>query len=83
MSPVLGTAWGCCWSHSTPSALPWSRRGLETLPANVSFAAGCHEPLCQSYSRAEVVGAVRAADVVVVCLGTGRWQLRGHWVGTT
>ncbi|NWQ60713.1 XYL2 arabinofuranosidase, partial [Neopipo cinnamomea] len=47
------------------------RRGLETLGANVSFAAGCGEPRCQRYSRAQVVGAAGAADVVVVCLGTG------------
>ncbi|NXG71092.1 XYL2 arabinofuranosidase, partial [Baryphthengus martii] len=47
------------------------RRGLETLPVNVTFAAGCGEPRCQRYSRAEVVGAAGAADVVVVCLGTG------------
>ncbi|NXX09966.1 XYL2 arabinofuranosidase, partial [Larus smithsonianus] len=47
------------------------RRGLETLLANVSFAAGCQEPRCQQYSQAEVVGAAGAADVVVVCLGTG------------
>ncbi|NWI66084.1 XYL2 arabinofuranosidase, partial [Todus mexicanus] len=47
------------------------RRGLETLPANVTWAAGCREPRCQRYSRAEVVGAAGAADVVVVCLGTG------------
>ncbi|NXX47896.1 XYL2 arabinofuranosidase, partial [Tricholaema leucomelas] len=47
------------------------RRGLETLPANVTFAAGCREPRCQRYSRAEVVSAAGAADVVVVCLGTG------------
>ncbi|XP_072741041.1 uncharacterized protein [Ciconia boyciana] len=47
------------------------RRGLEMLPANVSFAAGCREPRCQQYSRAEVVGAAEAADAVVVCLGTG------------
>ncbi|NXL57259.1 XYL2 arabinofuranosidase, partial [Chordeiles acutipennis] len=47
------------------------RRGLETLPANISFVAGCREPLCQQYSRAEVVRAAGAADVVVVCLGTG------------
>ncbi|NWW54655.1 XYL2 arabinofuranosidase, partial [Pedionomus torquatus] len=47
------------------------RRGLETLPANISFATGCQEPRCQKYSRAEVVAAVGAADIVVVCLGTG------------
>ncbi|XP_074904798.1 uncharacterized protein LOC142040610 [Buteo buteo] len=54
-----------------PQYIYTPRRGLETLPANVSFAAGCHEPPCQQYSRAEVVGAAGAADVVVVCLGTG------------
>ncbi|NXK57118.1 BXL6 xylosidase, partial [Chauna torquata] len=47
------------------------RRGLQMLPANVSFAAGCREPRCQRYSRAEVEDAARGADVVVVCLGTG------------
>ncbi|NWV00316.1 BXL5 xylosidase, partial [Upupa epops] len=47
------------------------RRGLETLPANVSSAPGCREPKCRWYSRAEVVEAAGAADVVVVCLGTG------------
>ncbi|KAM7138734.1 uncharacterized protein RBU57_016486 isoform 2-T2 [Macrochelys suwanniensis] len=54
-----------------PQYIYTPRRGLETLPANVSFAAGCNEPKCQRYSPGEVEGAVRAADVVVVCLGTG------------
>ncbi|NWX18734.1 XYL2 arabinofuranosidase, partial [Aegotheles bennettii] len=47
------------------------RRGLEALPANVSFAAGCREPRCREYSAAEVTRVAGAADVVVVCLGTG------------
>ncbi|KFU89405.1 Beta-xylosidase/alpha-L-arabinofuranosidase 2, partial [Chaetura pelagica] len=47
------------------------RRGLETLSVNVSFAAGCPDPHCQQYTPAEVVGVAGAADVVVVCLGTG------------
>lgn len=47
------------------------------LPANISFAAGCREPQCQQYSREEVVGVAGAADVVVVCLGTGRWDRQG------
>ncbi|XP_027299621.1 uncharacterized protein [Anas platyrhynchos] len=47
------------------------RRGLQMLPANVSFAAGCQQPRCQRYSRAEVEEVVRGADVVLVCLGTG------------
>ncbi|XP_017683744.1 PREDICTED: probable beta-D-xylosidase 2 [Lepidothrix coronata] len=54
-----------------PQYIHTPRRGLETLGANVSFAAGCGEPRCWRYSRAQVVGAVGAADVVVVCLGTG------------
>ncbi|NXN91732.1 XYL2 arabinofuranosidase, partial [Rhinopomastus cyanomelas] len=54
-----------------PQYIYTPRRGLETLPANVSCAPGCREPRCQRYSRAEVVEAAGAADVVVVCLGTG------------
>lgn len=57
------------------------------LPANVSFAAGCQQPRCQRYSRAEVEEAVRGADVVLVCLGTGKGGSRGHgrspWGGHT
>lgn len=48
------------------------------LGANVSFTAGCSEPWCKLYSRAELVRVVRTADVVLVCLGTGRWE----WEGT-
>ncbi|XP_074832174.1 uncharacterized protein LOC142001137 isoform X2 [Carettochelys insculpta] len=54
-----------------PQYIYTPRRGLESLAANVSFAAGCSQPRCQRYSPGEVEGAVRAADVVVVCLGTG------------
>ncbi|EMP34884.1 Putative beta-D-xylosidase 5 [Chelonia mydas] len=54
-----------------PQYIYTPRRGLETLPANITFAAGCSEPKCQRYSPGEVEGAVRAADIVVVCLGTG------------
>ncbi|XP_064381325.1 uncharacterized protein LOC112985776 [Dromaius novaehollandiae] len=54
-----------------PQYIYTPRRGLQTLPADVSFAAGCDEPRCQRYSPAEVEAAARGADVVVVCLGTG------------
>lgn len=47
------------------------------LPANVSFAAGCQQPRCQRYSRAEVEEVVRGADVVLVCLGTGKGGAEG------
>ncbi|NXL86243.1 XYL2 arabinofuranosidase, partial [Alectura lathami] len=54
-----------------PQYIYTPRRGLQVLAANVSFAAGCREPQCQRYSRAEVEDAVQGADVVLVCLGTG------------
>ncbi|NWY35596.1 XYL2 arabinofuranosidase, partial [Pheucticus melanocephalus] len=54
-----------------PQYIYTPRRGLEMLGANVSFAAGCREPWCRWYSRAELVRVVGAADVVLVCLGTG------------
>ncbi|NXI47960.1 XYL2 arabinofuranosidase, partial [Galbula dea] len=54
-----------------PQYIYTPRRGLEMLPANVTFAAGCREPPCHQYSREEVMSAAGAADVVVVCLGTG------------
>ncbi|NWW25406.1 XYL2 arabinofuranosidase, partial [Falcunculus frontatus] len=54
-----------------PQYIYTPRRGLEMLGANVSFTAGCSEPQCQRYSRAELVRVVAAADVVLICLGTG------------
>lgn len=50
----------------------WCRRGLATIAANVTFAAGCAFPKCSTYMPAQVKAAVEAADIVVVCLGTGK-----------
>nr|XP_020664513.1 probable beta-D-xylosidase 2 [Pogona vitticeps] len=47
------------------------RRGLETIAGNVTFAAGCTFPRCDWYRPAEVKAAVQAADIAIVCLGTG------------
>ncbi|XP_039585113.1 probable beta-D-xylosidase 2 isoform X1 [Passer montanus] len=54
-----------------PQYIYTPRKGLEMLGANVSFTAGCSEPRCRQYSRAELVRVVGTADVVLVCLGTG------------
>ncbi|KAH0631171.1 hypothetical protein JD844_005356 [Phrynosoma platyrhinos] len=54
-----------------PQYIYTPRRGLTTISANVTFAAGCRYPTCDRYSPAEVKAAVQAADIVVVCLGTG------------
>ncbi|KAJ6655616.1 hypothetical protein lerEdw1_004968 [Lerista edwardsae] len=53
-----------------PQYIYTPRRGLETISA-VRFAAGCTFPRCDRYAPDEVKAAVQAADVVVVCLGTG------------
>ncbi|XP_054855840.1 uncharacterized protein LOC129343576 isoform X3 [Eublepharis macularius] len=54
-----------------PQYIYTPRRGLATISANVSFAAGCSVARCDHYSLAEVKSAVQGADIVVVCLGTG------------
>ncbi|XP_053124859.1 uncharacterized protein LOC128333399 [Hemicordylus capensis] len=54
-----------------PQYIYTPRRGLSMIAANVTFAAGCSFPRCDQYSPDEVKAAVQAADVVVVCLGTG------------
>lgn len=47
------------------------RKGLETLPVKVLFAAGCSEPRCRSYSPTDIKQVVQSADIIIVCLGTG------------
>ncbi|CAI5781700.1 probable beta-D-xylosidase 2 [Podarcis lilfordi] len=54
-----------------PQYIYTPRRGLATIAANVTFAAGCTFPTCSTYMPAQVKAAVEAADIVVVCLGTG------------
>ncbi|XP_053254853.1 uncharacterized protein LOC128418816 isoform X2 [Podarcis raffonei] len=54
-----------------PQYIYTPRRGLATIAANVTFAAGCTFPKCSTYMPAQVKAAVEAADIVVVCLGTG------------
>nr|XP_008119646.1 PREDICTED: probable beta-D-xylosidase 2 [Anolis carolinensis] len=56
---------------SLPKYIYTPRRGIATISANVSYAAGCSHPSCDRYFPAEVEKVVQAADVVVVCLGTG------------
>ncbi|XP_029426858.1 probable beta-D-xylosidase 5 [Rhinatrema bivittatum] len=54
-----------------PQYVSTPRKGLETLPAEVRFAAGCSNPKCDQYSPSEVKAVVRPADIIIVCLGTG------------
>ncbi|XP_030074114.1 uncharacterized protein LOC115479922 isoform X2 [Microcaecilia unicolor] len=54
-----------------PQYVSTPRKGLETLPADIHFAAGCSNPKCDQYSPTEVKTVVQSADIIVVCLGTG------------
>ena len=47
--------------------------GLRSMATNTSSAEGCvgSEPRCPQYDGASVLNAVKGADIVIVCLGTG------------
>ena len=47
--------------------------GLRSLGHSVTMATGCDDPHCVHYNASSVRDAVRDADLVVVCLGTGGW----------
>ncbi|XP_069478717.1 uncharacterized protein [Ambystoma mexicanum] len=54
-----------------PKYISTPRNGLEMLPVEVQYAAGCSEPRCRNYSSAEVKAVAQTSDVIIVCLGTG------------
>ncbi|XP_076466350.1 uncharacterized protein LOC143297766 isoform X2 [Babylonia areolata] len=49
-------------------------QGLRHLGRTVAYAEGCHDVSCDVYNRDAVKAAVRTADVIFVCLGTGHYQ---------
>ncbi|XP_053313159.1 uncharacterized protein LOC128474786 [Spea bombifrons] len=57
--------------HPYPQYIFTPRGGLEMLPVNVSFAAGCNDAQCKKYSPDEIMALVQSADITIVCLGTG------------
>ncbi|XP_069828748.1 uncharacterized protein [Dendropsophus ebraccatus] len=57
--------------HPDPQFISTPRDGLAELPVEVSCAAGCSDEQCQTYSSEQIKAVVRAADITVVCLGTG------------
>ncbi|KAJ1176806.1 hypothetical protein NDU88_002073 [Pleurodeles waltl] len=54
-----------------PRYISTPRKGLEMLPVEVKYAAGCSDPLCTKYSPAEVKEVAKSSDIIIVCLGTG------------
>nr|KAG5696802.1 hypothetical protein BaRGS_012825 [Batillaria attramentaria] len=52
---------------------------LNQFAPNVNFAEGCADLPCQKYDASGVKVAVKAADIIFVCLGTGsQVEAEGH-----
>jgi len=45
--------------------------GLKNLGEKLNVEAGCTDTRCLKYNATSIQDAVRNADLVVVCLGTG------------
>ena len=50
------------------------RQGLQGIASSIAFAEGCSasSARCSVYDSVSVTNAVSGADLVVVCLGTGK-----------
>lgn len=55
----------------TPEYTSTVRTGLLGLGQKVNIASGCRDTRCVFYDSDSVISAIRDADFVVVCLGTG------------
>jgi hypothetical protein len=47
--------------------------GLRSLATSVDFVAGCSDVFCTQYNETAVIQSAAAADLVIVCLGTGKY----------
>ncbi|XP_053562988.1 uncharacterized protein LOC128653621 isoform X2 [Bombina bombina] len=57
--------------HPDPKYISTPRNGIGILPVQVSFAAGCSDAQCDTYSPSEIKTLVQSVDITIVCLGTG------------
>lgn len=56
-------------------------QGLRSLGNVTHFETGCEDDTqCLDYNQTAVKAATHAADLVIVCLGTGNMILDGHWM---
>ena len=68
-------------ANTDPRFVITPRKGLSGLGDDVAFAAGCQSTHCANYSSHSIKVAVTSADLVIVCLGTGkvlRFSLTSH-----
>ncbi|XP_071794783.1 uncharacterized protein [Asterias amurensis] len=54
-----------------PKFITTPRTGLKNLAQVNQYAAGCNDPICDTYNHLDIMNAVAGADLIVVCLGTG------------
>ncbi|XP_018432065.1 PREDICTED: probable beta-D-xylosidase 5 [Nanorana parkeri] len=57
--------------YPDPQYIITPRDSIAQLPVQVSFAAGCGDPKCETYSADEIKELVQSVDITIVCLGTG------------
>ncbi|XP_063810454.1 uncharacterized protein LOC135035884 isoform X1 [Pseudophryne corroboree] len=57
--------------HPNPQYISTPRAGISKLPVQVSFAAGCNNAQCDTYSSEVIRALVQSVDITIVCLGTG------------
>ncbi|XP_033108330.1 probable beta-D-xylosidase 5 [Anneissia japonica] len=57
--------------QTEPSYVKTVLEGLSRIANKTSYAGGCNDPKCKDYNQTAVSNAIRSADFIVVCLGTG------------
>ena len=55
-----------------PKFIKTPRQGLQKLASSDAYASGCDDAKCKNYNASAVDVAISQADMVVICLGTGK-----------
>ena len=74
MADNMNNIIGDCAPDSNTEYQVTPRKGLQNVATDYSFAEGCQssDPKCLTYDTDSIKKAVDAADIIVVCLGTGK-----------
>ena len=52
--------------------------GLSPLGETVITVSGCDNTFCEKYESRDIIQAVKDADIVFLCLGTGKLRVSFH-----
>ncbi len=72
MADDLGQLYGDYSSSPDSRYASTPYEGLKSAASNTILAKGCNDVECNTYNANEIKNATLAADVVIVCLGTGK-----------